>query len=123
MTSRGLKIVKNIWERTSESKRFVVTKIKQFLNDMEKWELISVIYSSFPETTKNSDVVEDFQKERKESAVRLYKKNKISLERGATVAGVPIDDFIQLLKTKHIPVMISEGSEFEQELSYLEHSS
>jgi len=123
LTSKGMKLVENIWKKSSESNKKVVTRIKQLLNDMTKWELISFIYSSFPTTTKNSDVVEDFHKERKDAAAKLFKRNKVSLERSANIAGISLDEFVLFLKAKKIPIIISEDSKFDQELSYLEHSS
>jgi predicted HTH domain antitoxin len=121
LTEKGMQTGKKIWESTSEIERRVVTKIKQFLNDMNTWEMIAFVYSTYPETTKNSDVVPEFEKNRLDSAVRLFQRNMVSLERAARISGQTMDEFVHALKQRKVQTSNQDTEGFKEDLKFLEH--
>lgn len=123
LTEKGIIQAKNLWEKATTLEREIVTKVKQLLNDMDMWELIAYVYSSYPETTKNSDVVDEFNKTRVDAAATLFKRKKVSLERAATIAGKAMEDFLDILKQKNISAFEHSGSNFNEEFGYLERST
>ncbi|HJS63949.1 MAG TPA: UPF0175 family protein [Nitrososphaeraceae archaeon] len=123
LTDNGIELVKSIWDKISDEKKKLILEVKQFLNDMRTWELISFIYSSYPETTKNSDVLEKFHSERLNSAISLFKKKKISLEKAASISGKTLEDFIILLKEKKIKAFEVDESTLREDLSFFENTA
>jgi len=87
---------------------------------MKRWEVISLIYSSYPETTKNSDVVDKFNDYRVDSAMELFKQKKVSLEKASTISGLPLEDFVKVLKKNDISAYEVEEKSFNEDLSFLE---
>ena len=88
---------------------------------MKYWELIAYSYSSFPETTENSEIRSEFKKTRMGSAISLFKKNKISLKKAASIADMEVQEFEKLLKEKNIPAQSIKKDDFERSLKYLEN--
>jgi predicted HTH domain antitoxin len=120
LTDKGMNIARQVWAKASEYEKNLVTKVKQFLNEMDTWEMISFIYSSYPETTINSDVVDQYQKKRVDAALSLYRRKMVSLERASNIAGKSLEDFEKLLRSKGIARPNSEGSDITEELRQLE---
>lgn len=104
LTSKGEEIAKKIYNSLDEDQRGLVEDIKELLNDMTRWELLAFIYSTFPETTDESDIKEEVEKRRLFSAISLFRRGKLSLEKSAEVAGLSLREFIIELKTRGIPL-------------------
>lgn len=121
LSETGLKEAKKVWEKTKNSEKQIIQQVKKFLNDMKYWELIAYSYSSFPETTENSEIWLEFQKTRMDSAVSLFKKNKISLKKAASIAGMEVEEFEKLLQEKNIPAYSIKKDDFERSLEHLEN--
>lgn len=121
LTEKGMQTAKRIWDAASETEKKVVTRIKQFLNEMNTWEMIAFVYSTYPETTKNSDVVPEFEKTRLDSAINLFQRNSVSLERAATISGKSLEEFMQILKQRKIQTAIQDIHSFKEDLKYVEH--
>lgn len=120
LTEKGIKEAEAVWQRATDAEKDMVSKIKQLLNDMDSKELIAYIYSAYPETTKNSDVVDEFEKTRVDSALALIKRGKVSVGRAAIIAGKPIEDLIELAKKKKIALFQHQTGSFAEELRSLE---
>ena len=121
LSETGLKEAKKLWGKTKNSEKQIIQQVKKFLNDMKYWELIAYSYSSFPETTENSEIWLEFQKTRMDSAISLFKKNKISLKKAVSIAGMEIEEFEKLLQEKNIPAYSIKKDDFERSLEYLEN--
>lgn len=66
---------------------------KAFLNSLSEDELLVFTYFSYPEMVTGSVVKEHAESVRVPRAIALYKKGKVSLEKGAELAGLPLSDF------------------------------
>jgi|SRR5581483_11516498 len=123
LTEKGVLIAKKVWESASAEEKARVSNIKRFMNEMDFHELIAFIYSSFPETTTNSDVVGEFQKTRLDAAVRLLQRDMVSLERAATIAGKSLEELMEILKQRKVKVQDADLESFKEDLKHLESLS
>jgi predicted HTH domain antitoxin len=67
---------------------------KEFLNDLTQDELLLFTYVSYPEFKAESAVYDRVIRKRIPIAVSLYKKGKVSLEKAAFLAGLPVEKFL-----------------------------
>ncbi len=101
LTPEGSHIV-NIIKKTSDKK--VIQKIKEFkelLNDLTEDELLAFIYFTYPspdELEQESVEYKDLLPKRRMLAVSLYRKDKISAQKAAQLAGCGLEDFLEGLK-------------------------
>jgi predicted HTH domain antitoxin len=104
LTPLGEQIKKQLFDRfPSEVKEFV-GEIKLFLNDLSRDELLGFIYYTYPKMRVESVEFERISKIRKEIAVCLFKKSKVSIGKAAAIAGVNQEDFIEVLHQKGVKV-------------------
>ena len=109
LTSRGITVAKKIWNGSNSDEQRLVCETKKFFNEMNYWELIVFSYSTYPETTVNSEIKSDFEKKRLPVAVDLFKRHKLSLTKSAYVAGVSTETFKEhLLERKIYPYELDE---------------
>jgi len=97
ITHSGIDVFEELKNRLSEDKLEAIEDFKVFLNDLSQKELLVFIYSSFPEFTTESGIKDEVYKGRVPVAISLYRKNKVSLEKAASLAGMPLEDFIDVL--------------------------
>lgn len=100
LTDFGKTVFELINKRTDEKQKEVISDFKELLNDLEYVELLGFIYISYPEFIDESIVKDEVFPRRKEIALKLYFKNKISLSKASELAGMPIEDFIKIAKSK-----------------------
>ncbi|MDD1724731.1 MAG: UPF0175 family protein [Methanospirillum sp.] len=67
---------------------------KNFLNDLTQDELLLFVYVSYPKYHQESAVYEEVIRKRIPTAVSLYRKGKVSLEKAAFLAGLPAEQFL-----------------------------
>lgn len=67
--------------------------LKSAFNGLTYRELIVLSYTKFPEMLEKSDIIEDYQKWRKDAALSMVKHGKISLSLGAHIYGIGVADF------------------------------
>ncbi|MGN1186350.1 MAG: UPF0175 family protein [Methanobrevibacter wolinii] len=82
----------------------LISEIKELCNKMSNDELLALTYFSFPEMTEESLVKDRIWAKRKELALGLYKKHKVSLERAVEISGLNYKEFLDLLNSKNINV-------------------
>lgn len=116
LTEKGQSIAKEIWESADEKERDLVKYVKMLLNDLSRDELLVLIYSSFEESTVNSDIRAEVESKRRDVAVSLFRKHKVSLERAARIARLPVTHFMKLLKARGIPAYEPSDAELKEEL-------
>ena len=75
----------------------MMSDFKDLLNNLSHDELLTFVYFSFPKFTDESLVIEKIQKNRLHNAIQLYNKGKISLQKAADIAGVPLERFIRVV--------------------------
>lgn len=101
-------VVKTRLERkfSSDTKQFI-SEMKSFLNDLTKDELLGFIYYTYPKMRVESLEFDRISKIRKDIAISLFKKGKISLGKAAIIAGVTQEELIGLLHVIGIKVYSS----------------
>ena len=98
-TPKGDKLSSALWESTDAKNKGLVCDIKREFNDMSLNELLLFMYVTYPETAENSDVRDKILHERCPIALSLLRKGKVTLQKAAELAGIKLEDFIQLAKT------------------------
>ena len=87
----GKGIAKELIKEYNKKILDIVSDFKKLLNNMSQEEILTLIYTSFPDYTEESVVKEDVMKNRIKLAIQLYKKGKISLERASEIAGLTLE--------------------------------
>lgn len=77
----------------------IISDFKNLLNDLPEDEMLAFIYMSFPDMKQESTKYEQLKHKLKNLAIRLYKKNKISIGKASEISGIPISEFMDELKT------------------------
>lgn len=87
----GKEIAKELVKSYNKKILDIVSDFKKLLNNMSQEEILTLIYTSFPDYTEESVVKEDVMKNRVKVAIQLYKKGKVSLERASEIAGLTLE--------------------------------
>ena len=91
----GSQIAQKLEPKTPKQRLEMISEFKSLLNDLNEDEVLTFIYFTFQEFTEESLVLDKIMKNRKQVALKLYKKEKISLQRAAEIAGEPLEKFIR----------------------------
>jgi uncharacterized protein YwgA len=91
----GREIAKELVKNYNKKVLDIVSDFKKLLNNMSQEEILTLIYTSFPDYTEESVVKENVMKNRVKIASQLYKKGKISLERASEVSGLILEKLMQ----------------------------
>ena len=108
LSESGMGIGRELWKHASKLMKEEILDLKGLMNDMTYEEMIAFSHSMFPETTTNSKIIDQFERTRIDAACSLFRKDKISLERAACVAGVPRAEFIDVLEGRGIPAYVAD---------------
>ena len=120
LTDKGIKVAKKLWNELSKKEQRVISEIKEFLNEMSYWELIAFAYSTFPETTSRSEIKPEFYRTRLNSAINLFKKQKVTLKKAASIAEIPSSEFIEELNKRNISAYELNRNHYEKSLKLIE---
>lgn len=102
------KLGKEFLEESNENiDVLLIEDMKSLINDLTKDELLALVYFTFPETTDESLVKGEIDRDKVRLAINLYKKDKISLEKASEIAGLPLLKFLELIKEKNINVELN----------------
>lgn len=93
----GVKVAKKIESEISKDNLNMISEFKILLNDLNNDEVLALIYFTFPDYTEESLIINEIKQKRKEIAIRLYKKEKVSLQKASEIAGMPLDKFIRCI--------------------------
>ena len=105
ITNIGIEDARAAWNKLDEKTRSYIDNVKRFVNELNEDELIAYVYSQWPEDASNSLIRDRVMKRRVNIAVNLFKKGKVSLQRGAIIAGMSEKEFMETLSAKKIPVI------------------
>ena len=101
LTEDGSAVLEELKKTSSEGEIRKVEEFKHLLNDMTRDELLAFVYFSDPsqdkleeESTEYNDLVQN----RKQLAISMYKKDKISAQKAAEISGEDFEDFFAELK-------------------------
>ncbi len=98
ITQEGVRVFREPMNKLSEDKLEAIEDFKAFLNDLSRDELLVFIYDSFPEFTTESAIKEEINEKKVPVAISLYRKGKVSVEKAASLSGMPLEDFIDILR-------------------------
>jgi hypothetical protein len=101
LTSDGKSVFQELIKRADKKEFEKIQEFKDFLNDLSKDELLAFIYFSYPspeELEKESIEYKELLPKRKRLAISMYKKDKISAQKAAQIAGMDLEDFLKELK-------------------------
>ncbi|MCK9591647.1 MAG: UPF0175 family protein [Methanoregula sp.] len=94
ITGQGIEALDKIKSAFSTEELEAIEDFKKFLNDLTMDELLLFIYVSYPDFKEESAVYEKVIRKRIPLAITLYKKEKVSLEKAAFLAGLPVEKFL-----------------------------
>ena len=97
LTSESKQILHKFAKEPINEKMNKIEEFKVLLNDLTNNELLAFIYFSYPsdDLAKESIEYKDLLPKRKNLAMSMYNKNKISVQKAAQIAGEDLEDFIQ----------------------------
>lgn len=98
LSEKGKKIAEMLNRHLGRDYANAIADFKDLLNDISMDELLVFIYFSFPNFTKESLMLERVKKNRIPASISLYHKGKVSLAKAASLAGLCIEDFLDLLR-------------------------
>lgn len=75
----------------------LIEDMKSLFDGLSSDEVCALTYFTFPETTSESIILDKIIKNRKQLALKLYKKNKISVEKASEIARISMKEFYELL--------------------------
>jgi predicted HTH domain antitoxin len=104
LTATGEALNDRLDKQFSLDMKQFISETKSFLNDLTKDELLGFIYYTYPKMRVESLEFERIEKIRKEIAVSLFRKHKISLGKAALIAGVSQEELIHLLHSIGVKV-------------------
>jgi hypothetical protein len=95
LSKLGSQVAQKIEQKTPKQRIEMISEFKGLLNDLNDDEVLTFIYFTFPGFSEESLVLEKIKKNRKQVALKLYKKEKISIQRAAEIAGEPLERFVR----------------------------
>ena len=98
ITSDGIKALNVMKEKSNGKEIQKIEEFKDLLNDLTGDELLSFIYFSYPsqdELEKESVEYKDLLPKRRRLAMSMYRKEKISAQKAAQIAGEYLEDFLE----------------------------
>lgn len=100
LTEEGKFVANDLLKNADKKEIQKIEEFKELLNDLSNEELLAFIYFSYPlkEIEKESVEYRDILPKRIKIAVSLYKKDKISAQKAAQIAGENLQDFIEYLR-------------------------
>ena len=104
LTPLGQKIEQQTEQEFGANVKSLIQEMKAFLNDLPKDELLGFIYYSYPDMRVDSLEFDRISLKRKEIAINLFKKRKVSLGKAAAVAGLTQEELIDILQSNGITV-------------------
>lgn len=94
LTDKGTVLAQSLWNSAKKEERNAVQEIKALLIDMTNDELLGFSYSAYPSMKKYSDFTKVFEKQKVRIAIALLKKGKVSAEKAAEIADLPLPRFL-----------------------------
>lgn len=100
LTDIGKKIAEDISKNSPKSEKELVHDVKNFLNNLNKDELLLFVYVTFPEMSEDAVELPGLLKRRKPIALNLYKQGKVSIGKAAELSGLSVSELSKELAKK-----------------------
>ncbi len=111
LTARGLQEARKVWDDVlSQRERDIIRNMKSYFADLSVDEILAITYAKYPESATDSIVRKELDRRGKEIAVNLVRKGKVSMDLGAKISGMPLDEFMKELSRAKIAVVERESA-------------
>lgn len=100
LTPQGRSVFEQLQTGMPDEIEEQIADIKDLLNDLSEEELLVFTYFTHPEMTTDSVVKDKAEENRVEAAKSLYRKEKVSLEKAAELAGMKLREFQKELRSE-----------------------
>ena len=104
LTGTGKKIAQELYMNEDDKLLKVLNNYKSFLNDMTQNELLTFIYSAYPDMTKKSVEYENLKPHMEKHVKSLLKKRKITSERASELLKIP--QYVVIKKMRDMNMII-----------------
>jgi hypothetical protein len=94
LTETGKRLA-NEYYRKDKKKSRIIDRLKEFANNLTSDELLAFVYFSYPEMVQESAIYNRILSKRKQLAISLLKKDKVTIAKAAEISGEPLEDFIK----------------------------
>ena len=98
LTEIGKEIARELSKKADKGILETLDNYKEFLNDLTSKELLTYIYSAYPDMAGESTEYENLKPHMEKHVMSLIKKQKISAERGSELLNKPLYQIIQKMK-------------------------
>ncbi|MCX6650037.1 MAG: hypothetical protein NT131_00010 [Methanomassiliicoccales archaeon] len=78
---------------SKESDRFKIREVASFVASLSVDEILVFTYTQDPDYAKNSEIEERILNRRIPLALKMVREGKVSITKGANIAGIPLRDF------------------------------
>lgn len=102
LSDRGECIYKAVEEGIREPLKSTIDYWKEFQDGLTEDELLTFVYSTYPETVRNSEVIDRLRRNFRKNTISLVTKNKISVGKGSEMLGIGYVKFEELLKKEGV---------------------
>jgi len=103
LSDYGEQIIKTIEDLPDKDKN-VIDFMKNLFKNLSYDESLALVYCNYPEMTSESLVKDRIKFKRKNLALSLLRKGKITKAKAAEIYGVPLRDFYNILQDKGIQI-------------------
>jgi len=100
ITPNGVAVLGKAKSAFTDEQVEAIQGYKEFLNDLSRDEILLFSYVSYPDFIEKSAVYERVIRKRIPAAISLYEKEKVSLEKAAFLAGLPVEEFLDQARNK-----------------------
>lgn len=102
LTDIGRDISNSILQKSSQNEKELINDVKDFMNSLTKDELLLFVYISYPEMCEDAVELKNLIPKRKDIALGLYRKGRISVGKAAELAGVSAGHMIKELQNRGV---------------------
>jgi hypothetical protein len=95
LSDEGKEVAEILEKKTSKKNLEIIADFKELINDLTDDEVLTLVYLSSPDFTDESKVLKDIMHNRKNVAIKLYKKGKVSLQKAAQMAGISLEKLVK----------------------------
>lgn len=120
LTESGIRAALSYWDGAGRQLRRDAALVKELLNDMAHSEMTAYMYSSFPGSAGGPGDLAAYEDYRQDAAYSLFRRDKLSLRKSASVAGMGHDEFVEELARRGIPAYSMDQGDLDRSAAALE---
>ncbi len=109
LTDLGKEIADIIKKDIANNELEMIEDMKRLSNDLTVDEILALVYYTYPEVAMESVVKDRIENKRKDIALSLLKKGKISIGKASEIAGMSMTSFYKLLKEKGVKIKMGHS--------------